>query len=162
MSQPLRYSCQRVLAASAEEPQNAQLGQCIPDAVPLHPPQTSAVAHLHRRRAAQLRAEVPACLEDNIAHTARPTFVLAAGGEADRQSSPGALLLRRPVAALGRVPRPLVLFTAGALAGAIGTGLYRAQQRKQVLYDHSLPACAGSSAPLGAGIPSPASRHNAT
>ena len=53
----------------------------------------------------------------NIARCPVPVFELAAG---NNMPTVGQLLLHRPVAALALVPKPVVLFTAGALAGAIG------------------------------------------
>lgn len=41
-------------------------------------------------------------------------------GSRDRRPSVGNLLVRRPVAAVALLPQPLVLFSAGAFAGALG------------------------------------------
>ncbi len=49
-----------------------------------------------------------------------PVFELSEACCCGKGPSPGELLVRRPIAALALVPKPLVLFTAGAVAGAIG------------------------------------------
>lgn len=49
-----------------------------------------------------------------------PVFELSEACCCRKGPSAGELLVRRPVAMLALVPKPLVLFTAGAVAGAIG------------------------------------------
>lgn len=48
------------------------------------------------------------------------TFELSSASGSVEKPRIGRLLVRRPVAAVALVPQPLVLFTAGALAGALG------------------------------------------
>ena len=75
------------------------------------------------------------------AHRSRPfaVYELAAAGDNLRPSPPraapqlGELLLRRPEAALALVPRPAVLFFAGALAGAIGKTITAPLDRVKIL-----------------------------
>lgn len=75
------------------------------------------------------------------AHRSRPfaVYELAAAGDNLRSSPPraapqlGELLLRRPEAALALVPRPAVLFFAGALAGAIGKTITAPLDRVKIL-----------------------------
>ena len=51
----------------------------------------------------------------------QPVFELACSRRAGKQPEFGELLLRRPVAAVALVPQPIILFSAGAMAGALGT-----------------------------------------
>jgi hypothetical protein len=49
-----------------------------------------------------------------------PLFELSESCCAGKRPSVGRLLVRRPIAVLAVIPKPAVLFTAGAVAGAIG------------------------------------------
>ncbi len=51
-----------------------------------------------------------------------PIFEIAENCCTKKGPSVKQLLLRRPLAVLALIPKPAVLFTAGAVAGAIGTG----------------------------------------
>lgn len=54
-------------------------------------------------------------------HTA-PVFEISESCCTGKGPGVGKLLFRRPIAVLALIPKPAVLFTAGAVAGAIGTG----------------------------------------
>lgn len=78
------------------------------------------------------------CSDGNIRPRAQPVFEFASSSG---RATPGTLLLRRPVALLALVPRPLVLFAAAAVAGAVGAP---SQPWAVLLFStvQSLPSCA--------------------
>lgn len=72
-----------------------------------------------------------------ISHTQTPLFELAVGtndrGRLDAQH----LLSNRPLALLSLIPRPAVLFTAGAVSGAIGKTITAPLDRVKLLLQTS-------------------------
>lgn len=66
-----------------------------------------------------------------------PCFELAVSRSEEARPNPRYLLSRRPVALLSLVPRPAVLFTAGALSGAIGKTLTAPLDRVKLLLQTS-------------------------
>ena len=75
----------------------------------------ATVSYAHAPRASPWR-------RDAVQHPRQPVYEIA---EAEDLQAPGVgqLVFRRPVAALALVPRPVVLFIAGAIAGGIGKAL---------------------------------------
>ena len=69
--------------------------------------------------------------------TQLPCFELAVSSRDNTRPDVGSLLSHRPVALLSLVPRPAVLFTAGALSGAIGKTLTAPLDRVKLLLQTS-------------------------
>ena len=63
----------------------------------------------------------------------QPVFELCHSRRAGKQPEFGELLMRRPVAAVALVPQPIILFSAGAVAGALGTAHCCLNVRRGVL-----------------------------
>lgn len=69
--------------------------------------------------------------------TQPPCFELAVSSRDNSRPDVGYLLSHRPVALLSLVPRPAVLFTAGALSGAIGKTITAPLDRVKLLLQTS-------------------------
>ena len=66
-----------------------------------------------------------------------PCFELASTETSQNKPSPQFLLSKRPIALLSLIPRPAVLFTAGAVSGAIGKTLTAPLDRVKLLLQTS-------------------------
>ena len=65
---------------------------------------------------------LPDGIDGDIVHRHRRALQAFELADGSQRSSPGQLLLQRPSAALALLPHSVVMFTAAAVAGAIGMG----------------------------------------
>lgn len=70
-------------------------------------------------------------------HTQTPVFELAVGTDGKGRLDAQHLLSNRPLALLSLIPRPAVLFTAGAVSGAIGKTITAPLDRVKLLLQTS-------------------------
>ena len=75
------------------------------------------------RPLAEPSAVTRSCSEPSTSYSQSSNLIFEVSSSSERlpeRPSIGSLLVRRPVAAVGLLPQPLVLFSAGACAGALG------------------------------------------
>ena len=80
-------------------------------------------AHAILRSLAESSAISRSYSEPSTSYSQSSNLIFELSAAAEREAgelSIGRLLVRRPVAAVGLLPQPLVLFSAGACAGALG------------------------------------------